>query len=219
MPGLSGFSGYDELLQEFVAAHSDPLGGRHTDADVTDAPSFRAIARGLLACLDGCDIGGFNVLAFDIPLLWEEFARVGIEWTPDLSRIVDVGVIYKLMEARTLAAAVFCYLGREHTGAHGAVADTAATAEVLVAQVARYPRFAAGLPDLFLASRYDSAEIPVDVAGKLYRDADGNVCYGFGKEKGNKVKSNSGFARWMLNSDFSGDTKRCLRDELGWWDR
>ncbi len=185
-----------------------------SDADVLDAPTFAQIARGLHAYLDGCDRGGFNVLGYDIPLLHEEFTRAGIDWRPDLSRVVDVGVIFKLMEPRTLAAAVSGYLGWTHTDAHSALADTVATTEVLFAQVARYPRFAAGISDLFLASRYDKVETPLDVGGKLYRDADGDACYSFGKEKDKKVRSNTGYAEWMLKSDFSGDTKRCLREEL-----
>src|SRR5262245_2539566 len=44
-----------------------------TDADVAAEPRFEQIAGGLIEFLDGCDLGGFNVKRFDLPLLYEEF--------------------------------------------------------------------------------------------------------------------------------------------------
>ena len=201
-----------------------------TDADVADAPPFSRIARGLLGFIEGCDLGGFNVVGFDLIMLWTEFNRCGVDWSPDMARVVDAGAIFKHLERRRLVDAVRMYLGRPHKGAHGAVADALATAEVLVAQATdtramewnpdepdRYQRFVTGgIEDMFLATRYDRPTTPVDVAGKLYRDEEGDVCFAFGKDAGTKVKANPGLARWMLDPsrDFCGDTKRCIREEL-----
>jgi len=185
------------------------------DADVADEPPFRQVAKGLHQLLEGCDIAGFNVIAFDVPLLHEEFARAGITWDVDTARILDAGVLYKVMEPRTLAAAVIAYLGREHVGAHGALADTEATADVIEAQATRYARFQGedAETQLFLASRYDGPP-SADVGGKLTRDNDGDLVYAFGKENGTKVRANMGYARWMLRSDFPSHTCQLLRDEI-----
>src|SRR5688500_9714516 len=37
------------------------------DEDVKDAPSFSALARGLVLLLDKCDLAGYNSNKFDIP--------------------------------------------------------------------------------------------------------------------------------------------------------
>jgi DNA polymerase-3 subunit epsilon len=191
-----------------------------SDADIATAPRFNQIAASLLQSLEGCDIGGFNVAAFDIPMLYEHFARAGLNWTPDLARVVDAGVVYKVMEPRDLVSAVRFYLGREHVGAHGALADVEATADVIAAQVARYDRFNDFIdPDgdgLRAASRYDEAP-PVDIGGKLARNAHGELIYAFGKEKGVRVQDNPDYARWMLRSDFPSHTKALLRAELARW--
>src|SRR5690554_543401 len=50
------------------------------DNDVKDEPTFRQVAKGVHAFIQGCDLGGFNSNAFDIPMLYNEFLRAGIEW-------------------------------------------------------------------------------------------------------------------------------------------
>lgn len=112
-----------------------------TDDDVADCPYFRNVADSLLELLDGCDLGGFNVRRFDLPILVAEFERQGKRFDHEGRRILDALNVYHLHEPRNLEAAVQTYLGREHEGAHGAEADTIASAEVFFAQIERY-----GLP-------------------------------------------------------------------------
>lgn len=53
-----------------------------TDADVAHEPSFAARARSLAALLDPCDLAGFNLRRFDLPLLLAEFKRAGVPFSP-----------------------------------------------------------------------------------------------------------------------------------------
>ena len=50
-----------------------------TDADVADEVEFCRTARSLADMLEGCDLAGFNVRRFDIPMLVQEFARCGVD--------------------------------------------------------------------------------------------------------------------------------------------
>ena len=50
------------------------------DKDIKDAPTFKQIAKNLANFLEGCDMAGFNILKFDLPLLVEEFLRADIEF-------------------------------------------------------------------------------------------------------------------------------------------
>src|SRR5437773_2217790 len=43
-----------------------------TNEDVATAPSFKSIAPQVLAFLEGCDLAGFGICRFDIPILKEE---------------------------------------------------------------------------------------------------------------------------------------------------
>jgi DNA polymerase-3 subunit epsilon len=157
----------------------------------------------------GCDLAGFNLINFDVPILYEEFARAGIEWDLDGVRILDAGNIFKKKEQRTLAAAVKFYCGGEHTGAHNADADVMATLAVLKAQLKRYPDLGEmTVEQLAEFSRFDNR---VDLAGKIIRNAQGEPVYNIGKSKGVRVVDDWGFGYWMLDKDFTSETKSVIR--------
>jgi DNA polymerase-3 subunit epsilon len=98
--------------------------------------------------LDGCDLAGFNLRRFDLPVLLSELRRAGVPFDVRDRRLVDVQTIFHREEPRDLGAAVRFYLGRELEDAHSALADIRATAAVLSAQLDRYtelPRDLRGL--------------------------------------------------------------------------
>ena len=187
-----------------------------TDELVADGPAFSAHAADIHSRLQGCDLAGYNCLKFDLPLLWEELYRCGIHWSLDGVRVIDAGNIFKKMEPRDLSAAVRKYAGREHEGAHGAVADADATLAVIHGQLEEYPAAFSTVEEM---AAFSKMEDTVDVAGKLCRDANGEVCYAFGeKTRGVPVKRDPGFGHWMMNKDFPQSTKLVLGqilNELG----
>jgi DNA polymerase III subunit epsilon len=199
------------MSDEVVAIHGI------TNEEAAKYPPFSQFAGEIFAAFHNCDLAGFNHTNFDIPMLWEEFNRCGLEWNLGGVNFIDVGNIFKKKEERTLSAAVRFYCGKEHVGAHSALADVRATAEVLNAQLARYPDLAAiefmhdnPMDEL---ARFCRFEDRLDLAGKIIRDKDGDPAYSFGqKTKGVKVRDDIGFAHWMLGKDFSTQTKMVLRE-------
>lgn len=166
----------------------------------------------LMEKLDGVDLAGFNLLNYDVPILWEEFHRAGLTWDLSGTRIVDVGNIFKKKEERTLTAALKFYCGKNHTGAHLASCDALATAHVMAAQLVRYPELSEmGIAELAEYSQFDKR---FDLAGKIIVDAEGFPVYSIGKSKGVRVKDDQSFGWWMLGKDFSEQTKKVLREYL-----
>ncbi|MDE2099457.1 MAG: 3'-5' exonuclease [Patescibacteria group bacterium] len=121
-----------------------------TDDMVKDCPRFKGVAADVRAMLSDADLCGFNLRNFDVPLLWEEMYRslrtatdndplpmTHGDGTPRL--VVDASEIFRKKEPRTLTAAVKKYCGRDHEGAHEAMADVQATWDVLHGQLAAYP--------------------------------------------------------------------------------
>ena len=182
-----------------------------TDDDVKNCPTFKAVANDIAGAIKGCDLGGFNANRFDIPLLAEEFLRAGIDIDLKRHKFVDVQVIFHKMEQRTLSAAYKFYCGKNLEDAHTAAADTAATYEVLKAQLDRYPELQ---NDIDFLSKFTCFNRNVDFVGAIvYNDKDEEV-FNIGKYKGQRVadvlQRDPGYYGWMMNADFSQYTKKVL---------
>ncbi|MFV0290809.1 MAG: exonuclease domain-containing protein [Mangrovibacterium sp.] len=196
------------------------------DDDVKDAPSFKMIAKQLAQFMEGCDLGGFNSNRFDIPLLAEEFLRVDVDIDLMKRKFVDVQTIFHKMEKRTLEAAYRFYCNEELIGAHGAMADTKATYEVLKAQLDRYEgadfkdhNDKVSQPivnDIQALSEFSTFNENVDFAGRIVRNEKGEEVFNFGKNKGIPVETvlreQPGYYAWMMDSDFPLYTKKILTE-------
>jgi DNA polymerase III subunit epsilon len=187
-----------------------------TDEIVKECPTFAQIAGQVDAFLKGCDLGGYNVLRFDIPMLNEEFLRAGLNLDVENRRVLDAQRIYHLREPRDLAAALRFFCGREHLDAHGAEADTRATLEVIKGEFLKY----SDLPrDMETLDRQFNATDPfnADRGGRL-RWVDGELTINFGKKKGARVKDlvaeDPGYLKWILRGDFPMDTRKIVQDAL-----
>lgn len=191
-----------------IPAESSKIHG-FTDDIVKDLPPFKTKAAPLFDFILACDLAGYNCLNFDVPLLYEEFARCGITWDLAGVRIIDVGNIFKKKEERTLEAAVKFYCHRQMEHAHNAVADVEATADVLDGQLTAYTDLAAmSVEKLAEFSRFDDR---IDLAGKIVRNAQGEAVYNFGKVKDVRVIDDRGFGEWILRNDFTQNTKDVVR--------
>lgn len=182
-----------------------------TDDDVADRPQFRAIAPRLACLLGDADLAGFNIRRFDLPLLAAEFRRAGVAFPLGGRSVLDALQIYHRHEPRDLGAAARFYLGREHDGAHGALADAEATAAVLDAQIGRHE----GLPASVAALHGLLTE--VDIGGR-FRKEGGRVAFAFGKHAGRFLEDvammDPGYLRWFLGRDFLEDAKEIVRAAL-----
>lgn len=183
-----------------------------TNEMVADKPRFQERAAAIHSFLAGCDLAGYNLSNFDVPILWEEFNRAGIIWDLTGVRILDVSNIFRKKEQRTLTAAVKFYCGRELTDAHDARADVTATRDVLLGQLQRYPDLT-GLSVEGLCA-FSKEGDRVDLAGTIIRDNDGDYAYTHKRVRGVKVIDDPGYASWMLKSDFSANTKVVLEQIL-----
>jgi len=185
-----------------------------TDEMVKDAPTFKQVANELKQFLDNCDLAGYNSNRFDIPLLVEEFLRIGMEFDNKGRKMVDVQKVFHMMEQRTLSAAYKFYCNKVLEGAHGAEADAVATWEVLEAQVLRYPQLGTNVESILKCT---GEEELVDFARRFIME-NGVEIFNFGKHKGRPVvevlKSEPQYYDWMMKGDFPLHTKQKLTEIL-----
>lgn len=193
------------------------------DEDVQDCPTFAKIAKDLDQFLKGCDLGGYNLIRFDIPLLAEEFLRVGIDFDLDNRNVVDACRIFHMMEQRTLSAAYKYYCDKTLENAHSAEADTVATYHILMAQLDRYQNtpveIAEGVEEFPVQN--DMAQLhkftfqkTADLSGRIVYNNAGQEVFNFGKYKNVAVEEvlqkEPTYYDWMMKGDFPLYTKKVL---------
>lgn len=181
------------------------------DEDVANCPTFKEVAKNIARDIEGADLAGFNSNRFDIPVLAEEFLRADVDIDMSKRKFIDVQVIFHKMEQRTLSAAYKFYCDKNLDDAHTAEADTRATYEVLKAQLDRYPELQ---NDMAFLADFSTYSKNVDFAGRVVYDDNDVEVFNFGKYKGIPVsdvfKKDPGYYSWMLNSDFTLNTKAVL---------
>ncbi|MCR8556456.1 DNA polymerase III subunit epsilon [Mucilaginibacter sp. BJC16-A38] len=201
------------------------------DEDIKDEPVFKIIATEVAGFIDVSDLAGYNSNKFDIPMLMEEFLRADVLFDLDNRHFVDVQNIFHQMEQRTLKAAYQFYCDKQIINAHSAEADTRATMEVLLAQIAKYEgmewedkkgnKSKPVVNDVEALHHFTNLSKPVDFAGRMVYNENGEETFNFGKHKGKAVedvlKIEPSYYSWMMQGDFPLYTKKKLEQIYTRW--
>ncbi|MBI2459120.1 MAG: 3'-5' exonuclease [Parcubacteria group bacterium] len=215
--GLDGSVFKGDLLlnpETSISAEAAAIHGI-SDEQVKSQPTFKDKAVELWEIFNDCHYSGFNVMAFDLPMLKREFLRAGLDFNYAQAKIIDAKVIYHFMEPRTLAAAYKFYCKKEHAEAHNALADVLVTAQILAGQLKKYKE----VRDWeFIYKIHHSADGRfVDNARKFYWRS-GEAYFSFSKYKDRPLAeiaaADPGFLNWILSADFSEETKEIVRKAL-----
>ena len=181
---------------------------------VKNEPTFKELAPEISKLIHNCDLAGYNSNKFDIPLLAEEFLRVGVDFDMKNRKAVDIQNIFHKMEQRTLIAAYKFYCNKELINAHSAEADTTATYEILLSQLEKYEELENNINFLsefsLLGGKF------ADMAGFIRYNNSGEEILSFGKYRGVTLKQiwqeNKGYFSWIQNADFPLYTKNVMRN-------
>jgi len=198
-----------------------------TDEQVKDAPTFKLLAVELFEFIGDADLGGYNSNRFDIPLLIEEFGRVGFSFSIENRRLIDALQIFYKMEPRTLKAALKFYCNKELVDAHDALADTKATAEVLLGQLEYYQDKDWVDPQTDkvyekpikndMQAIHDFLNLnntKVDLTGRFLRNDEGVIIFNFGNQKGQPAHEHPNILRWIIDKNFPMQVKNIAKEIL-----
>jgi len=190
-------------------------------------PVFQQVAQKIFDFIGDADLSGYNSDRFDVPMLMEEFARVGIDFKMNNRRSIDVQKIFYKMEPRTLKAAYKLYCNEELENAHDALADVRATAEVLKGQIKKYDGidyvdgdgFVTKAPiknDITAIHEFTSDFSVVDATMRLKRNKQGEIIFNFGKYINQSVievlRRDYNYYQWIMQKDFSSQVKQIVSD-------
>ena len=179
---------------------------------------FKDIQDGLWSILEDSIIVGYNLGAFDLPILRQEFKRNLRNYDPASLSLIDAYRIWQFIERRTLEDAYQRFLGKGMEEAHEAAGDVFSTIETLHAQLTGYNGKLPGTAEelsVFCEGRQPDF---IDSEGK-FKWKDGIPVCAFGnKHKGKPVKQiaaeDPGYFHWILRSEFKQDVKQLVSDFL-----
>jgi len=193
---------------------------------LSNKPTFQQVAQKLYDFIGNSDLAGYNSNRFDVPMLMEEFARVGIELDISKRRLIDVQRVFYKMEPRTLKAALKFYCGKELENAHDALADVQATIDVFKGQLKKYEGVdlkdadgniieAPVKNDMQAIHDFTSDLKTIDATQRLKYDQNGVVVFNFGKYQGKPVATTLAkdrqYYNWILNKEFSSQVKQIVK--------
>jgi DNA polymerase III subunit epsilon len=195
-------------------------------SDLRNKPTFQQVAQKIYDFIGNADLGGYNSNRFDVPILMEEFARVGLEFDVSSRRSIDIQRVFYKMEPRTLRAALKFYCDKDLVDAHDALADVKATVDVFKGQLEKYQ-------DLDLIDEEgNKVECPIkndmqvihdftndlntiDATQRLKYNNEGVVVFNFGKYVGKEVAptlvKDKQYYHWILNKEFSHQVKQIVK--------
>lgn len=199
-----------------------------TDDMVKDAPMFPEIAAVVHKGLEGCDLLGYNLKVFDIPLLIAEFDRCRMifeePYVVDGYKLVNKIVRRNLswfVENYEPAVNPFPDMPNEPFAAHDALHDARAVMRAFVGFMNKHdnvPTTVKGCHDLcFLAPRDPST---LDPDGKFAWDNEGKCVINFGKKHSGRrlelvARIDPGYLEWMLGGEFNPVVKQICKEALG----
>lgn len=185
-----------------------------TDEFLLDYDKFSYIAPEINEFIGDCDLGGYNIVNFDIPFLMEELMRAGIVFNYRGRNILDPLTIYRKSEPRDLGSAYKKFTGKTLEGAHDAANDVLATIEIFNAQKSVYdlPSSATEIDKIFNEGKDDYLDLGRKFKLVVSEEGVKQVYMTFGKYKdrlvSDVVSMDPNYIDWIINKgQFSSETK------------
>ncbi len=183
-----------------------------SDLDVMDMPVFRSYARALADHLEGCDIAGFGIERFGLPLLEAEFKRNGVEFDVSSRTVVDAMTVFHRLEPRNLASAYSRFVG----GLKPDAVDDAQGARNVFAILQGEVRSSTAVPvapPALAAWAKGIDDTAIDSEGKFVWSEEGDALVNFGKHRGERlievVGNDLPYLKWVAGSgDFDGEVRK-----------
>jgi DNA polymerase-3 subunit epsilon len=149
-------------------------------------------------------------------LLRREFIRIGLDFEYNTSDIIDTKKIYEHLAPRTLRSAYHYYFHKYLKLDHSAIFNTETAADILLKQLDEYKEIR---NKDFINKLHETTEeeLLTGSTQKFYWVV-GEAYFSFSKYKNKSLswvaKKDPKFLEWMLQSDFSKNTKNIIKNAI-----
>ena len=183
-----------------------------SDLNVMNMPMFRAYARALADHLEDCDIAGFGVERFGLPLLQAEFERNDVEFEISGRIVVDAMTIFHRLEPRNLASAYSRFVGGSKSDVVDDAQDARNVYSILQGEVSSSTSVPV-VPIALAAWAKGIDDSAIDSEGKFVWSEEGDALFNFGKHRGERlidvVVNDLSYLKWVAGSDdFDGEVRK-----------
>ena len=174
------------------------------DEELLTSPTFADVADKIIEFTEGCDLGGHNVIKFDIPFLMCEFKKCGKMFSIENRAIYDTKVMYNNYNQMHLKEMhnQYCPDSELENNAHDAIFDAKMTLELFVAMKRKHN---IGKDEIDAVNGNDKR---IDMEGFFICNENNEVVVGKGKYKGKKIEDvDPSFFQWLSHSDVLPETQ------------
>jgi DNA polymerase-3 subunit epsilon len=193
-----------------------------SDLDVMDKPVFRAYARALADHLEGCDLAGFGIERFGLPLLLAEFERNDVDFVVEGRAVIDAMTVFHRLEPRNLRSAYARFVGAnkpETPGPDQETDDEAQGARNVYAILQGELQSSSQVPTKpgeIAAWARGIGENAIDPDGKFVWSDEGDALLNFGRHRGERlvevVNNDPNYLYWVSRSDNFGAEVRKIAE-------
>ncbi len=187
-----------------------------TDSDVRDASPFSAYASGIAQFLHNCDMAGYGVEKFHLPLIQAEFERSRIDFPNEERSVVDLLSIFYRLAPRDFYAAYANFADGDPPPRSDAEGRLRAMMDILLGQMASSSEIGTSPVDIMMWSKGWNASW-IDKDGRFIRDSSGEILVNFGRYAGERLldvkEKNPGYLLWIASNDnFNEEARNIARE-------
>lgn len=166
------------------------------------------IAEEFIDFIEGCDIISYNGNSFDIPFIYAEFQKIGIDPKIVDHKLIDVFKIETKVNSNKLEDAYRRYTGKEPVNAHNSLADVKMTMRVFYEQLCKYD----------LEEILESKEMQMDFPEQILAyNENGRIIFTAGKHKDETsfdiCKKDPSYIKWLFANVLSQASKDKIMEE------
>ena len=189
-----------------------------SDLDVMDKPVFRAYARALAGHLEGCDLAGFGIERFGLPLLLAEFGRNDVDFVVEGRAVIDAMTVFHRLEPRNLRSAYTRFVGEKIPDTDDEAQGARNIYAILLGELQSSSQVPTEPNDIAAWAR-GIGESAIDPDGKFIWSDEGDALVNFGRHRGERlaevVTSDPNYLYWMAGSDSFGPEVRKIAESAG----
>jgi len=189
-----------------------------SDLDVMDKPVFRAYARALAGHLEGCDLAGFGIERFGLPLLLAEFERNDVDFVVEGRVVIDAMTVFHRLEPRNLRSAYTRFVGEKIPDTDDEAQGARNIYAILLGELQSSSQVPTEPNDIAAWAR-GIGESAIDPDGKFIWSDEGDALVNFGRHRGERlaevVISDPNYLYWMAGSDSFGPEVRKIAESAG----